>query len=113
MSSHEADPVHATPPRRVLAMMPREALLALWTGSSLEPCALAHRSAVTITGIGCRLAHDLGLDYTETEIRAALAAEGILVSDSGRIAKVYATVWTSRARGACATLRGTGRSAGR
>src|SRR5688572_28967127 len=103
-----ADTAHPVP-----AMTPREALLCMWIGSSLDPCAMGHRSAVTVPGIGCRLAHDLGIEYSETEIRAALAAEGIDISDAGRIAKVYATVWTSRARGACATLRGTVRSAGR
>lgn len=82
----------------------REHVLALWVGSMLQPCGLAYRHAVRVDGLIERIAHDTGIRYSEAELRAALAAEGIDVHDGGRIAKAYATTLTARARGSFAAL---------
>lgn len=92
-------------------MTPRDAWLALWIGSSLEPCAPTYKGAITLHGIAVRIDRDLGILYSETEIRAALAAEGIAIDDTGRVAKLFATTWTPRACAASAALTGQIRGA--
>lgn len=82
----------------------RAHVLSLWIGSMLGPCALAYRDAVRVSGLVERIAHDTGLRYSDTEVRAALALEGIEVHDGGRLAKTFASTLTARARGSFAAL---------
>lgn len=84
----------------------------MWIGSSLSECSPTHRGAVTVTGIAFRVEHDTGVEYSAAEIRNALAAEGIRVLEGDRLAKIYASSWSARARACFTVLRASMKNGG-
>jgi len=90
----------------VRAMSTRTMWLRFYVGACLTPCIRPNIYQPTLTGMVERVRYDLGIEYTEAEIRDALIVEGFAPNAEGRVPVLFASTWTERARAALGALRG-------